>query len=84
VALHGFICCGFFPIDISKLFIQIATFGSGSIDEDGLVEGFLELVTDHERQFLINCLKKVTYTQEEQDKLLDIVSQFGVRSVPNP
>ena len=82
VALYGFICCGFFPIKISK--VQVAMFGSSSISEDGLIEGFLEFVTDHERQLLINCLERVTYTQNEQDELLDIVSQFGVRSLPNP
>ena len=59
-------------------------FGSGSVDECALIEGFLEFITDHERQLLENCLQKVTYTQEEQDELLDIVSQFGVRSLPNP
>jgi hypothetical protein len=78
IALQGYTCCGFFPTKISKVFIKVLMFGSSSVDEHALIEGFLEFITDHERQLLENCLQKVTYTQEEQDELLDIVSQFGV------
>ena len=84
VALHGYICCGFFPTKISKVFVKVVMFGSGAVGERGLLDGFLEFVTDHERQFLQNCMEKVTFTEEEEIELLDIVSQFGVRSLPNP
>ena len=84
IALHGYICCGLFPTKIPKVFLKAVMFGPGSIDEQCLIEGFLDFVTDYERQFFLNCLQKATYTQEERGELLDIVSQFGVRSLPNP
>ena len=33
---------------------------------------------------MIHCLEKASYTREDQEELLDIVSQLGVRSVPTP
>ena len=59
-------------------------FGSGAVGERGLLDGFLEFVTDHERQFLQNCMEKVTFIEEEEIELLDTVSQFSMRSLPNP
>ena len=52
VALHGYICSGMFPTRISKIFIKAMMFGENSIEQDERVEGLLEFVTDHERQFL--------------------------------
>ena len=84
VALHGYICSGMFPIRISKVFIKAMIFGESSIDEDELVQGLLEFVTDHEREFLSQCTEKEVFSAEEKEELLEIVAQFGVRSIPSP
>ena len=84
VALHGYICSGMFPTRISKVFIKAMMFGESSIDDDELVQGLLEFVTDHERELLSQCMKKEAFSPEEKEELLEIVSQFGVRSIPSP
>ena len=65
------------------MFIKAMTFGESSIDDDELVQGLLEFVTDHDREFLSQCMKKESFSPEEKE-LLEIVSQFGVRSIPSP
>ena len=84
VALHGYICTGMFPTRISKVFIKAMMFGESSIDDDELVQGLLEFVTDHERELLSQCMKKEAFSPEEKEELLEIVSQFGVRSILSP
>ena len=84
VALHGYICSGMFPTRISKIFIKAMMFGENSIEQDELVQGLLEFVTDHERQFLSQCMRQSSYSEEEKEELLEIVAQFGVRSIPSP
>lgn len=84
VALHGYICSGLFPIRISKVFLKAMMFGGNTISQDEMVQGFLEFVTDHEREFLSHCLRQTVYTPEEKEELLEIVAQFGVRSIPTP
>ena len=84
VALHGYICNGMFPNRISKVFIKAMTFGESSIDDDELVQGLLEFVTDHDREFLSQCMKKESFSPEVKEELLEIVSQFGVRSILSP
>ncbi len=60
VALHGYICCGFFPTKILKVFLKVVMFGPSCIDEPTLIEGVLVFVTDVEWQFLMNCMQKET------------------------
>ena len=84
VALHGYICSGMFPTRVSKVFIKAMMFGETTIDDDELVQGLLEFVTDDEREFLSQCMKKEAFSPEEKEELLEIVSQFGVRSIPSP
>ena len=59
-------------------------FGESSIDNDELVQGLLEFVTNHEREFLSQCMKKEAFSPEEKEELLEIVSQFGVRPISSP
>ena len=84
VALHRYICSGMFPTRISKVFIKAMMFGETTIDDDELVQGLLEFVTDHEREFLSQCMKKEGFSPEEKEELLEIVSQLDVRSIPSP
>lgn len=84
VALHGYICSGMFPSRISKVFIKAVMFGESSIVEDELVQGLLEFATDHEREFLSQCMEKEMFSPREKEELLEIVYQFGVRSIPSP
>ena len=84
VALHGYVCNGMFPTRISKVFIKALMFGENSIDDDELVQGLLEFLIDHEREFLSQCMKKEAFSPQEKEELLEIVSQFGVRSMPSP
>ena len=70
VALHGYICSGMFPTRISKVFITAMMFGEISIDDNELVQGLLEFVTDHEREFLSQCMKKEAFSPEEKEELL--------------
>ena len=84
IALHGYICSGMFPTRISKVFIKAMMFGESSIDDDELAQGLLEFVADHEREFLSQSMKKEAFSPEEKEDLLEIVSQFGVRSIPSP
>ena len=84
IALHGYICSGMFPTRISKVFIKAMMFGEESIEQSELVQGLLEYVTDHEREFLSHCMSKTVFSPEEKEELLEVVAQFGVRSIPAP
>ena len=66
IALHGYICSGMFPTRISKVFIKAMMFGESSIDDDELVQGLLEFVADHEREFLSSCMKKEAFSPKER------------------
>ncbi len=59
-------------------------FGEESIEQSELVQGLLEYVTDHEREFLSHCMSKTVFSPEEKEELLEVVAQFGVRSIPAP
>ena len=76
VALHRYICSGVFPTRISKIFIKAMMFGENLIEQDELVQRLLE--------FLSQCMHQSLYSEEEKEELLEIVAQFGVRSIPSP
>lgn len=82
---HSFLITGIWPIQLSKVFSVAVLVGEEVLTDEDLLESFLEYLLDYESVVLQNALKEAKNGKIEsatQQQILDILSPFGLRSVP--
>lgn len=88
---HGYLCTGFLPTQIAFPSLAAMLLGPGAIIEDNvLVESFLDYVSDVDRNVLHAAVQIATHTSkcsfppDVQEQLLTVLSNYGCWQIPAP
>ena len=88
---HGYLCTGFLPTQIAFPSLAAMLLGPGAIIEDNiLVESFLDYVSDVDRNVLHAAVQiathasKCSFPPDVQEQLLTVLSNYGCRQIPAP
>ena len=84
---HGFMSCGFLPIQLSFPVIANTLLGCDVVIPDGIIiESFIDFISSYESSIFHQALKYqgATFPPELQESLMSILGRMGCRKIPTP
>ena len=88
ILVHGFMVCGYLPVRIAFPIIAAIVCGPNvQINEDTLLESFVDYLSTHDSSILKEALEQRTLTkfiESMQTKLINMLSPLGCREIPIP
>ncbi|XP_063964804.1 uncharacterized protein LOC135156383 [Lytechinus pictus] len=82
ILVKGYMDVGVLPLSLSKVFLISTLFGLEAVSQGLLLESLFSFVSEPER-VLLKAALSWTQEEEDQDELMDILSRFGIRKIPN-
>ena len=82
---HGYLACGFLPLQIAFPVIASILLGPLVVLPDAIIlESFMDYLVDYEGQTLRRALQDVALVPSLSEKLVSILSRYGCLEVPKP
>lgn len=86
VVSHGYLVCGYLPVQIALPCLLAMFLEAGGISNSMLMDAFCNSISPVEASFLKGCFRITSsaFSSGVQAKLISLLSRFGSREVPTP
>ena len=84
VLSHGFIGSGFLPVNVAFPTLALMLLEKCEVSDDILLSTFLDTLSTIESFTLSKALVATEFSQDLQDKLVEILGKFNCRTMPRP